>query len=212
MGKEKTTETQVVNQTQQATMSPQESAIMDDQVQIQKAATPGIIATNKAGLDLSAAFLGGKELPGYFKDLPYGISEQVTGGIVQDSLRDMNTQLAASGAGSFMESGATQSIGTRAAGEIRQNAQEFNLGQLLNLLNLATGSSAQIQQPINQRYSTLAPSLAGLRSNNVSGVTTNTTLAMNPFRKSFATQGGNFAGGGFFKFGGGGSGGNITTD
>jgi hypothetical protein len=203
VGKDKTTETQVVNQTQQATMSPQETGLMEEQLKIQKEATPGIIATNKAGLDLSAAFLGGKDLPGYFKDLPYGISEQVTGGIVQDSLRDMNTQLAASGAGSFMESGATQSIGTRAAGEIRQNAAEFNLGQLLNLLNLATGSSAQIQQPINQRYSTLAPSLAGLRSTNVSGVTTGTTKSMNPFLKSFQTGMGTSAARGASGFGGG---------
>ena len=203
MGDTKDTTSTNTSATTQATPTAEETALNQSKLRIQLAAEPGTIATNTAGLNLTQAFLQGQDLPGYFKGLPSGISEDTISGLSQDALKDLNTQLALSGAGSYMESGASQAIGAKTAGEIRLNAEEYNQNLLLNLLNLATGSSAQIQSPTNQTYSTLASSLAGLRSTTSSGTSTNTTSS-NPFLKSFYSGLGTSLGGGSFgamKFG-----------
>jgi hypothetical protein len=196
MGSEKTTQTTDQKASTQYTPTAEETAINKLDLERRQGQQGGLMANDQAGLNLSSAFLQGKDLPGYFKGLPYGISPEVTTGIVDQSLRDMNVQLAHSGAGTYMESGAAQAIGARTAGDIRQSAEQFNLGQLLNLLNLATGSSAQIQQPMNQNAATFSGRLAGLRSSASFGNQTQTTLGMNPFLKSFQTGMGSYLGGG----------------
>lgn len=190
MGKEKQTQTTVQNQTVTPTPTAEETRLNQLDLQNREALNPGILANQTAGLDLSTAFLKGQNLPGYFQGLPYGISPEVTQGIVDQSLKDLNTQMAASGAGTYLESGAAQSIGARTAGEIRQNSEQFNLGQLLNLLNLSIGAPAQIQQPINQNAQMFSGRLSGLRSTNMTGNSQTTTLGMNPFLKSFQQSAG----------------------
>jgi len=198
MGNEKTTQKQESSASTQYTPTAEETAMNKLDLQRREGQQSGLIASDQAGLSLNEAFLRGNELPGYFKGLPYGISPDVTNGLVNQSLKDVNAQLAYSGAGTMMESGASQAIGARTAGDIRQSAEQFNLGQLLNLLNLATGSSAQIQQPINTAANTFSGRLAGLRSSNSTGNSTQTTTSMNPFLKSFYQGAGESLGKGVF--------------
>jgi hypothetical protein len=202
MSKDKSTSTQDTTQTQTRTASPEETEINKLALERERARQGGLIDSDRNALALSNQFMTGQELPGYFKGLPYGISPEVTTGIVGSSLRDMNTQLAKSGAGSFLESGAAQSMGTRTAGDIRMGAEQFNLGQLLNLLNLATGSSAQIQQPMNANAQMFSSRLGGLGT--VTGTTQGSTTnkSMNPFLKSFQTSAGSTLGSPNVGFGG----------
>jgi len=204
MGKERSTTVQNTTQTSTPAPTAEETALNKLDLERRQAQQPGLLESDQASLSLNNAFLRGQPLPGYFQGLPGGISPEVTTGIVDSSLRDLNTQLAASGAGTYLESGAAQSIGARTAGEIRQNAEQFNLGQLLNLLNLSIGAPAQIQQPINQNAATFSSRLAGLRSVNQTGSGTSTQTGMNPFLKSFQTSLGSSLGSGSFgamKFG-----------
>ena len=129
----------------------------------------------KGGNLINKLLSGDSNLPGFLAKLPAGISPEVTQGIVDQSLRDINTQMRASGAGTFMESGAAQSIGARTSGDIRRAAEEFNIGTLFNLLNLGVGGQAQVQQPILSTSNMLSQRLAGLRSVNQTGTMTSQT-------------------------------------
>ncbi len=128
--------------------------------------------------------------------------EEQTGEIVKSSLRDLYPQLQAMGVP--LESGVATSIAGRTAGDIRRGVAEsnierelaireanLNIGQttqyqninnLLNLLNLAVGGQAQIQQPVIATGGTLGQRLAGLRTTTTTGATTTTS---NPFLESF---------------------------
>ena len=147
---------------------------------------PQIRQTQGQGLDLVSQLLAGKELPGYLKGLPGGISEEVTGSIVDQSLTDLNTQLAKSGAGTFMESGASQAIGTRTAADVRNQAAQFNLGNLQQLLNIGVGGQAQVQAPIAAFSGQLSSRLAGLRTVQSTGTSSSQQqFTYNPFKESF---------------------------
>lgn len=72
----------------------------------------------------------------------------------------------------------------------RRGGEAFNIGNLLNLLNLAVGGQASIQQPVLSTGQQLTQALAGLRSVNTQGTATQNTTqyGMNPFMKSFQTS------------------------
>lgn len=146
----------------------------------------------KGGNLINKLLSGDSNLPGFLAKLPAGISPEVTQGIVDQSLRDINTQMRASGAGTFMESGAAQSIGARTSGDIRRAAEEFNIGTLFNLLNLGVGGQAQVQQPILSTSNMLSQRLAGLRSVNQTGTMNvqSTSRGPNPFLTSFQQSAG----------------------
>lgn len=169
---------------------------------------PQIRQTQSQGLDLVSRLLGGQALPGYLNTLPGGISPEVTQGIVDQSLRDLNTQLAFSGAGTFLESGASQAIGGRAAADIRNQSEQFNLQNLMQLLNLGVGGQAQVQAPILGYSGQLSQRLAGLRSQTGTSSSTGSTIGRsNPFMDSFSQSLGNRLGSptfglGPFTFGG----------
>lgn len=188
--KEKTTQQSSQSSQTQYQRSPEEIELDKSNLRISQAAEPGQIAVNQSGLSAVNNLLSGQDLPGYLKQLPYGISEDVTGGIVNSSLRDMNTQLAASGAGTFLESGAAQAAGVRAASDIRNQAAQFNLNNLMQLLNIGVGGQASVQQPINQNNTALGSRLAGLAGVSQSGNYSGSTLGMNPFMKSFQQSAG----------------------
>lgn len=135
-----------------------------------------------------------------FEPLARGTNEDVVSGMTSSSLRDLNAQLKKSGAGSFLESGASQSIGARTAGDIRQNAQQFDIGTILNLANLAVGGSAQVQQPALNITSQLGQRLAGLRgvTQNGSSTMNQSSYGQNPFLKSFSQSAGSSLGAGGF--------------
>jgi hypothetical protein len=204
MGREKTTETVVQNQTTTPTPTAEEKELIKLDLEARRGTQEGIISSQKAGLDLVTKLLqGSTDLPGFFKTLEAGISPEVTSDIVQNSLRDLNVQLAKSGAGTFADSGASFSSGVRTAGDIRRVSEEFNIGNRLNLLNLALSGQAQVQAPVLGMASSLGGRLAGLRSVNQFGNSTGTTLGMNPFMKSFQQTLGQTLGAPQTSFGGG---------
>ena len=199
MGSEKKTETQVVNQT--STPTPDPSLVEQNKLDLEarKANQSGLINVQQGGLDLSNLLLRGQNLPGYLKDLPYGISPDVTQGLVDQSLRDIQPYFQQGG---LLDSGTKASVMGRTAGDIRRTSAEFNLGNLQQLLNLAVGGQAQVQQPILAQSQALGSRLAGLTSWNQTGNTTNITKSMNPFLKSFQTSLGQTLGSPSFKSGG----------
>lgn len=140
---------------------------------------------NEQGGSLVLKLLQGQGLPGYLGKLPGGIDEGVTSGIVQDSIRDLQPTFGQSG---LLDSGVNAQISARTAADVRQNAEQFNLQNLLQLLNIGVGGQAAVQQPAISTSQMLGQRLAGLRTVNQTG--TNTTLGMNPFMKSFQTQAG----------------------
>ena len=198
MGKEKQTSTVVQNSTTTPTPTAEETRLNQLQLQDYEQSQPGRQAVNTAGLNLAQQMLEGRPLPGYLGSLPGGISEDVTGGIVQSSLRDLNTQLAASGAGTFLESGSAQQAGVRTAGDIRNQAAQFNLQNLQQLLNLAVGGQAVPLAYGESIGGQLGQRLAGLRSVNQTGNSNTTNLSMNPFMKSFQQSAGTSLGKGIF--------------
>lgn len=249
---EKTSGTTVVNSTTTPTPTAEETAMNQLQLKQAKELDPYQTNVNKSALGLANQLLTGQNLPGYLNPLTQGITSNqqystpnyidpmygnLGEGAISDltgkALGDLNTQLAMSGAGTFLESGASQAIGAKTSGDIRrqsyesnierqlaikeyneamrkqqeegniniqQTKEQFNLGQLLNLLNLATGSSAQVQAPILTSTGQLSSRLSGLRTTNTSGTQTtdSTKTSMNPFLKSFQQGAGASLGGGLF--------------
>lgn len=189
MGGDKTTTKQSGQSSQNTTYSPApyETEMNKLQYESMLKSQPGQDQANQSGLDLVNQLLRGGSLPGYLNKLPGGIDAGVTDSIVQQSLRDIQPQFQQSG---LLDSGVNASISARTAGDIRRSSEEYNQGNLFNLLNLATGSSAQIQQPILAQSEMLSGRLAGLRSSSTSGTYSgqSTTIGMNPFLKSFQTS------------------------
>lgn len=195
MGKEKQTQT---NQTStQYTPSAAETQLNQDQADIFRAGKQGTIDIQNAGLDLGSKLLKGENLPGYLKQLPFGISEDVTKSLVDESLRDLAPQFQQGG---ILNSGVAASIAGRTAGDIRRNSAEFNLQNLLQLLSLGVSGQAQPLQLGTNTAGQLGQRVAGLRQVNQTGNAS--SYGMNPFVKSFQSSAGNFIGNPFNKFGG----------
>lgn len=141
-------------------------------VELRQKAQGGLIETQQLGFDLVKQLLSGQQLPGYFQGLPGGISEDVTSSIAQDSIRDIRTQFQGQG---LLDSGVAESISARSAADIRQQAAQYNLNNLFNLLNLGSGFQAQVQQPVLGFNQVLSNRLQGLRPINQSGTGTSST-------------------------------------
>lgn len=139
------------------------------------------IQAQQQGLNLINALLTGQALPGYLNQLPGGISEDVISGISQRAINDIRPSFQSSG---ILDSGVAAEISGRTSADIRNQAAQFNLGNLQSLLAMATGGSAQIQQPLLQQSGQLGGRLAGLSSMS----TTGSTIGMNPFLRSFQTS------------------------
>ena len=169
------------------TPSANENRLTGIQGDIAEAGKAGQIQVNNSGLSAVNKLLNGQELPGYLNSLTQGISPDVTNSMVNLSLRDMNSQLAQSGAGTFMESGAAQQAGVRSAADIRNQSAQYNLNNLMQLLNIGVGGQASVQQPINSNNASLAGLIKGTGTTN----TTSTVTSMNPFLKSFEQSTGN---------------------
>ena len=199
MGAEKSTQTTVQNQTSTPAPTVEETRLNQLDLQAREANQQGTIDIQKNSLNLGNLLLQGLQLPGYLGGLPQGISPQVTDELVQQSLRDIKPSFQQGG---ILDSGVAASIAGRTAGDIRLNSAQFNLQNLQQLINLAVGGQAQIQQPIIGQSQILGQRLAGLRSLNQTGTNTQTTSSMNPFLKSFQTSLGKTLGSPSFKSGG----------
>ncbi len=197
MGAEKsTTETQ-----QQAKATPEETELNRLSLERTRATQEGLIGVQGAGLDLSQLLLKGQPLPGFLQGLPGGISSEAIGFQAADLAKQnlagfQGLGIADSGV-AFRET--AKDIGSN----LLFPAQQFNMQNLSQLLNLALGGQAQVQQPILGQQQALGQQLAGLRS--FTGQ--QTTTAMNPFLKSFQQSLGSSLGKLSFGSGGGGGGG-----
>jgi hypothetical protein len=155
--------------TPEATPQERELNVLD--LELRKALQPQLIDVNKLALGLSGELLSGGQLPGFLGDLPGGISPEVTQNIVDESLEDVATSAQLGG---ILDSGVTQELGARTAADIRTQAEQFNIQNLLQLLNLAVGGTAQVQQPALGFGQQLSARLAGLRSEATTGRQTTT--------------------------------------
>lgn len=184
-GKEKqqSSGTTVVNSTQTPTPTAEETALNQLQLGQAQAFDPYQRQLNAAGGDLVLNLLKGVGLPGYLNQLPGGISQEVAGNISRQSIQDIMPSFQKSG---ILDSGTAAQIASRTSADVYNQAQQFNLQNLMQLLNLAVGGQAQVQQPAIQTASMLGNQLAGLRSNSSTGSTSTsgTTLGMNPFTKA----------------------------
>lgn len=174
MGREK----QTSNTTQQATATPEETELNKLLLERTRAGQTGAIQTQESGFNLINQLLTGGDLPGNLQGLPGGISEDVTSGIVQKSLEDVRGGLQAQG---LLDSGVRSELETGTAADIRLQSEQFNLQNLMQLLNLAAGGQATNQAQIGQGTGQLASNLQGLRSTTSSKANT----FANPFLKSF---------------------------
>lgn len=132
----------------------------------------------RGGNLINQLLVGDSNLPGFLSSLPGGISEEVTSDIARNSIRDIQPFFQQSG---LLDSGVNASVSGRIAGDVRRASEEFNIGNLLNLLNLAVGGQAQVQSPALSQTQLLSQRLA-----NVTPVTTtgsfggNTSSFSNP--------------------------------
>lgn len=203
MGEEKQNTTTVVNQQTEREPTAEERRLNQLDIQLREATQPGLIQTQTAGLSLAEQLLRGSEpLPGFFQELSAGISQQLQSEIAQESIKDLLPSFQSSG---LLESGVAADIAARTAGDIRRASQEFNIGNRLNLLNLALSGQAQIQSPILAQAANLGNRLTTLGRTTTSGTTSTTTSLMNPFIKSFQTSFGSSLGSSFGKGIGGGA-------
>lgn len=179
MGSEKQTGTTVNNTTSTPTPTAEETRLnqLDLQLREQNQGQLGQVQGNS--LNLANLLLQGMNLPGYLKGLPGGIDEATTQSIVDKSLRDIKPSFQQGG---ILDSGVAASVSGRIAGDVRRGSAEFNINNLLQLLNLATGNAAQVQTPVLAQSADLGGRLSGLRTVNQSGTsTTNTQSNQNPF-------------------------------
>lgn len=191
MGGERTT-TNSSSQTKY-TATPEEREYLARQNEILKASQQGQINVNNQGLDLVSKLLQGQNLPGYLNQLPGGISPDVVNSISNQAIQDITPQFQSSG---ILDSGVAAQIAARTSADVRNQAAQFNLQNLSQLLNLAVGGQAQVQQPLLATSGQYGQSLAGLRTVNQSG--SQTTIGTNPFLKSFQTSLGSSLGSGTF--------------
>src|SRR3990167_955857 len=197
MGSDKSKSTTTVNQSTTPTPTAEETRLNQLDLQLRERNQGALGDVQGNSLNLANLLLKGQGLPGYLGGLPGGVDEGVTQSIVDKSLRDIKPSFQQGG---ILDSGVAASISARTAGDIRRNSAEFNLNNLLQLLNLATGNAAQVQQPVLAQSADLGGRLAGLRSVNQSGTsTTNMRSNQNPFLNSLASGVGTGLGGAFGK-------------
>lgn len=145
--------------------TPEEQELNKLDLELRKELQPQMIDVNKQGLNLSQLLLGGQSLPGYLESLPGGISEE--------AIANQATELTKKNMTNFQSLGLADSgVAFRETSEDIANnllfpAEQFNLQNLLQLLNLGVGSSAQTQTPVSTFGGQLSQRLQGLRSQEV---------------------------------------------
>ena len=135
----------------------------------------------KSGVTLSDLLLTGQGLPGYLSKLPGGISPEVTQEIVDRSLGDVRAGLQGGG---LLDSGVRSELEARTSSDIRTQSEQFNLGNLQQLINLAVGGQAFPLDASQGFGSQLSQSLTGLQGSTMTGSSAGQS---NPFRPSFGS-------------------------
>ena len=158
-----------------------------------RASQSGQIDLQKQGLYLGNQLLQGKELPGYLQGLPGGIDEKTISGISDRAIKDIQPYMQSAG---LLDSGVNAAISARTSADIRNQSAQFNINNLMQLLNQGLGGQAQVQQPISMGSSALGGRLGALAGTTSTGNYSGTsTASRNPFLESFYSTLGGRAGG-----------------
>ena len=181
MGKKKqeTQKTQT-QQIYQVKPTPEERELQRIQLEQIKEMDPYQRYLQRAGLTTLGRILAGEPLSGYLSKLPGGISPEITQEIASQAIEDIRPYFQKSG---ILDSGVAARISARTAGDIRRRAEEFNIRNLMNLLNLAVGGQYATQQPLLATQQMLGARLAGLRP-----MTQSTTKAYTYMRPAWWEQ------------------------
>lgn len=160
--------------TQQATPTPQEQGLEQNELNFSNFAQPleeqtyGNLSSNinsiLTGTTPMAQGIG-------------GITDSQTQSMVNQSLRDIMPQFQSNG---ILNSGEAAQVANLTAAQTRNSNAQFNVSAAQNLFNLASGGQSNLQTQANQNNSTLGSQLAGLRTVSSSGSTSS-----NPFLNSF---------------------------
>jgi len=164
------------------------------QLEMFRETAPGQTELQKSAIGLGKGLIDITNL----QSLYAGISPEVTQGIVDQSLRDINPMFQASG---IMDSGLAASISARTTADIRRASEEYNIGNRLNLLNLALSGQAQVQSPTLATSGQLRSSLATLGKTTGTSITTDNNTFGRQFMSSVAGMPSAFAGGAGSGFG-----------
>jgi hypothetical protein len=172
---------QTTTQQQKYTPTATETALMNNELAVSNAALPGQISNTVQSQGLVGDLLQGGSLPGYLNTLPGGVSQGQSQNEAQMGLQGLATQFQQMGgldSGSFAQAGANSYANT-----LNSNAQ-FNVENLANLLNLASGQAYQnagLTQSNNASLGTQSGALAGSNSSS--------TIFANPFSQAISAVG-----------------------
>jgi hypothetical protein len=174
MGKEKTT----VGMSTTTTATPEERALMNQQLEMNKFMQP-FAQQNYADLskNIQAILQGNQPMA---KGIG-GVDENQTQEMVNASLRDVMPMFQSAG---ILDSGIAAQGAIRAASDVRNQNAQFNVSAAQNLFNLATGGQSNLQGQFQANTNNLTNQMIGLRKVESS----QTTMGMNPFLKSFETS------------------------
>jgi hypothetical protein len=172
--------------TQTVKQTPEEQELNRLLLEQTRAGQPGTLQAQESGLNLVNRLLLGESLPGYLDTLTRGISSEAIG---TQASRLANQYGAGFQNLGIADSGvAFRETSRGIANELLYPTEQFNIGALQNLLNVALSGQAQVQAPIAGSGGQLSQNLQGLRSTSSTG--TSTTTSMNPFLKSFQQSAG----------------------
>jgi hypothetical protein len=165
--------TTVVNQTTTPTATPQETEKNQIQLDQLKQYAPQQTQMYQNAFNLGNQLLTsfGDKSGSAWQSLVGGVTQDQQNSQVQQSLRSLTPQFQQGG---ILDSGTAASVAGRAAADTYNSNAQFNVGAMQNALNLALSGQAQVQQPALSQSGQLSQSLAGLRSTNTSGTTTQT--------------------------------------
>lgn len=206
MGRDK--QTQQGSQSQQYTPTPQEQEMLNMQLEQMRRINPSLTQTQLSGLNtinsLFGGLMGSQQLSGPLGMALAGLDPTTINNMARQSVNDIAPRFQNSG---ILDSGVAAAISGRVAGDVRNQAAQFNVNNISNLLSMALSGQGQVQAPITAQQGILSNQLSGLRS--MTGSSSGSTIGMNPFLRSFQESAGRTLGSprfsaGPFSFGGGG--------
>ncbi len=176
MGGEKTT----TQQSSQAQATPEEKALMQQQIGMNNFMQP---YAQKTYADLSGNIQAILEGNTPMAQGIGGVTEAQNQSMVNQSVRSVLPQFQSAG---ILDSGIAAQGAIRAAQDTSNQNAQFNVSAAQNLFNLASGGQSNLQGQFQSNTNNLTNQLAGLRNVSSSG----STIGMNPFFKSFESQAG----------------------
>lgn len=190
MGKGRTTQATQQQTTQTTTPSPApgEEQLTGQQQGLVAAGLPGQTQLAQNLPNLINMLLTGQNLPGFLAPLTQGISPQAigtqAGRLARQNLAGFQSQGLADSGVAFRETAAD------IANRVLLPSEQFNLGNLFNLIGLGVTGGTQATQALLQPQQLLSQRLAGLRPVSGAGqqIGTTTVTAPNPFISSFQTS------------------------